>query len=80
MRTNQIFTQEKKEMQLPGGFEWIVILIIVVLVFGVGRISKISGEIGSSIRAFREGVQGDQAKKDKKAAEEKLAAEEKKES
>jgi|GEM_PF-355399 len=62
-------------MGLPTGWEWIIILIIVVLVFGVGRISKISGEIGSSIRAFREGVQGDQ--KDKKAAEEKKLLEEK---
>ena len=47
-----------------GGWEWVIILIIVVLIFGVGRISKISGEIGSSIRAFREGVQGP---KDKEA-------------
>ena len=42
-----------------GGWEWVIILIIVVLIFGVGRISKISGEIGSSIRAFREGLQGE---------------------
>ena len=45
-----------------GGWEWIIILVIVVLVFGVGRISKISGEIGSSIRAFRKGVKGDEEK------------------
>jgi sec-independent protein translocase protein TatA len=77
--------EEENEMGLPQGFEWIIILIIVVLVFGVGRISKISGEIGSSIRAFREGVQGgtDKEKKaaeEKKALEERKAAEEKKES
>lgn len=55
-----------------GGWEWVIILVIVVLLFGVGRISKISGEIGSSIRAFREGVQGDKNKekeKEKKADE-----------
>lgn len=63
-----------------GGWEWVIILVIVVILFGVGRISKISGEIGSSIRAFREGIQGDQAEKAKKAAEEKKAADEKKES
>jgi sec-independent protein translocase protein TatA len=52
---------------LPRGSEWIIILVIVVLLFGIGRISKISGEIGSSIRAFRDGMKGDkeeQAKKD----------------
>lgn len=42
------------------GWEWIVVLVIVVLIFGVGRISKISGEIGSSIRAFRKGMKGDE--------------------
>ena len=65
-----------------GGWEWIIILVIVVLVFGVGRISKISGEIGSSIRAFREGVQGEKEKEalKEKQAVEKAVEEEKKES
>jgi sec-independent protein translocase protein TatA len=40
-----------------GPTELIIILIIVVLLFGVGRISKIAGELGSGIRAFREGLQ-----------------------
>jgi sec-independent protein translocase protein TatA len=58
-----------------GGWEWIIILVIVVLVFGVGRISKISGEIGSSIRAFREGVQGPKEKEEaRKKAEADSAA------
>ncbi|MBP8002058.1 MAG: twin-arginine translocase TatA/TatE family subunit [Chloroflexi bacterium] len=39
-----------------GGWEWVIILVIVVLVFGVGRISKIGSELGKGIRAFREGV------------------------
>jgi sec-independent protein translocase protein TatA len=42
-----------------GGPELLIILLIVILLFGVGRISKIAGEIGSGIRAFREGLQGD---------------------
>jgi sec-independent protein translocase protein TatA len=67
----------KEINMLPSGWEWIIILIIVVLVFGVGRISKISGEIGSSIRAFREGVTGP---KDDKEKEKKKEEEEKKES
>ena len=58
-----------------GGWEWVILLVIVVLIFGVGRISKISGEIGSSIRAFREGVSGEKDK-DKKEAEAKKKEEE----
>ena len=35
------------------GPELIVILIIVVLIFGAGRIGKILGELGKGIREFR---------------------------
>lgn len=41
-----------------GPAELIIILLIVILLFGVGRISKIAGELGSGLRAFREGLQG----------------------
>ena len=43
-------------MRLPGGWEWIIVLVIVLLLFGPGRIGKIAGELGRSIRAFREGL------------------------
>lgn len=38
------------------GFEWIIILAIVLLVFGVGRISKVGKELGTAIREFRKGL------------------------
>jgi len=44
---------------LPRGAEWIIILLIVVLLFGPGRIGKLSGEIGKSIKAFRDGLRED---------------------
>lgn len=40
-----------------GPTELMIILVIVVLLFGVGRISKIAGELGSGVRAFREGLE-----------------------
>ena len=43
------------EMSL-GPAELLIILAIVLLIFGVGRISKIGGELGKGIQAFREGV------------------------
>jgi sec-independent protein translocase protein TatA len=39
-----------------GGAEWIIILVIVLLLFGPGRIGKIAGELGRSIKDFREGL------------------------
>lgn len=48
-----------------GPAELILILLIIVILFGVGRISKIAGELGSGIRAFKEGLQGtDDTKKE----------------
>ena len=39
-----------------GPTELIIILVIVILLFGVGRIGKIAGELGGGIRSFREGL------------------------
>jgi sec-independent protein translocase protein TatA len=41
-----------------GWPELIVVLIIIVLLFGPGRIGKVAGEIGKGIRSFREGISG----------------------
>ncbi len=46
-----------------GPTELIIILVIVLVLFGVGRIGKIAGELGSGIRAFKEGLQSDEDKK-----------------
>ena len=39
-----------------GSTELIIILVIIIILFGVGRIGKIAGELGSGIRAFKEGL------------------------
>ena len=44
--------------------ELLLILAIVVLVFGVGRISKIMGELGGGLRAFKDGLSGDEEKEE----------------
>jgi sec-independent protein translocase protein TatA len=54
-------------MMRLGPTELIIILVIVILLFGVGRIGKIAGELGSGIRSFREGLQSD--KKDEEKTE-----------
>jgi sec-independent protein translocase protein TatA len=52
-------------MRLPGGWEWIIVLIIVLLLFGPGRIGKIAGELGRGIKAFRDGIGKDQSEDEK---------------
>ncbi|MGH2627447.1 MAG: twin-arginine translocase TatA/TatE family subunit [Anaerolineales bacterium] len=46
-----------------GPTELLIILVIVVLLFGVGRLSRIGGEIGRGIREFRRGLRGDDEEK-----------------
>lgn len=36
--------------------ELLIILVIVILLFGPGRIGKIAGELGKGIRSFRDGL------------------------
>ena len=40
-----------------GPTELIIIMAVVVLLFGVGRIGRIAGELGSGIKAFRQGLE-----------------------
>ena len=66
-------------MWRPGIAEILIVLVIVILLFGPGRISKIAKELGASISAFKDGLNGGDkdAKTAEKAAE--TSEEEKKE-
>lgn len=48
-----------------GPTELIIILVIVLLLFGVGRVSRIGGELGSAVANFRKGLD-DGSKRDAK--------------
>jgi sec-independent protein translocase protein TatA len=54
-----------------GGWEWIIILVIVIIIFGVGKLPEIGGALGRSIREFRESSQntteGDETTNETKA-------------
>ena len=44
-----------KSFGLP---ELLVVLVVVIILFGVGRIGKIAKELGGGIRSFKDGLQG----------------------
>jgi sec-independent protein translocase protein TatA len=54
-----------------GPTELIIILVIVIVLFGAGRISKIAGELGQGIREFRKGISGNEENKPAEKPEDK---------
>ena len=48
-----------------GPTELTIILVIVILLFGVGRIGRIFGELGQGLRAFRTGLKDTQTEVEK---------------
>lgn len=54
---------------LPGLPELLVILAVILLVFGVGRIARVGGELGKGISAFRQGMKEGQETTDKEIAD-----------
>ncbi len=49
--------------------ELLIILVVVLLLFGPGRISRTAGELGKGLRAFREGLSDKEEKKDEHPAD-----------
>jgi sec-independent protein translocase protein TatA len=39
-----------------GGWEWLIILVIVVLIFGVGKVADVGPALGKAISGFRKAV------------------------
>jgi len=54
-----------------GPTELIIILVIVLLLFGPGRIAKIAGELGNGIRSFKNGINPDDESEAEETAEKK---------
>jgi sec-independent protein translocase protein TatA len=44
--------------------ELLIILVIIIILFGPGRIGKVAGELGKGIRAFKDGLDGSKDKEE----------------
>ena len=53
---------------VPGPWELLIILLIVVVVFGAGRLSEFGGALGKGIREFRTSTKDDSPPPAKDAA------------
>jgi len=60
--------------------ELLIILLIIIIIFGVGRLPEIGGALGRGIREFRRATAGlDEEEKEKEEEGKEVKAEEKKE-
>jgi len=46
-------------MGMPGGTEWLIILVIVLVLFGGGKIAGVGKSIGQGIREFKSAMKDD---------------------
>lgn len=50
-------------MGLGSPIHWIVLLLVVVLLFGSGRVSSLMGDVAKGIKSFRKGMAEDEEAK-----------------
>lgn len=44
----------------PKGFEWVVILIVALLIFGPKNLPKLGKSLGKTVKNIREGMSGEE--------------------
>jgi len=64
---------------LPGGSEWLLILLLIVILFGARKIPELMKGLGSGIREFKKAAAGDIGSDDSKDASATKAADKNKE-
>ncbi|KHK89326.1 twin-arginine translocase TatA/TatE family subunit [Novosphingobium malaysiense] len=47
-------------------WHWLIVLVIVLVLFGRGRVSEIMGDFGKGIKSFKEGMNEDEKKASEK--------------
>jgi sec-independent protein translocase protein TatA len=41
-------------------FHWLIVLVVVILIFGTGKIPRLADDIAKGIKAFRHGMREDE--------------------
>jgi sec-independent protein translocase protein TatA len=59
-----------------GPLELVIVLVIVLLIFGVGRLGQLGRDLGEGIREFRKGISGEDEKSAENTTEKAEAGEE----
>ena len=62
-------------MGLDSFWHWIILLIVVLVIFGTGKLAKMGPDLGNAVRGFKKAMQGDEDEDEaKRKAQEQLRA------
>jgi sec-independent protein translocase protein TatA len=62
-------------MGLDSFWHWIILLIVVLVIFGTSKLSKMGPDLGNAVRGFKKAMQGDDDEEAaKRKAQEQLRA------
>lgn len=48
-----------------GPFELLLIVVLILILFGAGKLPKVMGDLGSGLRSFRKGISGKEQNEEK---------------
>ncbi|WP_300301622.1 twin-arginine translocase TatA/TatE family subunit [Ferrovibrio sp.] len=48
-------------------WHWLIVLLVILIIFGAGKLPKVAGDLASGIKNFRKGMSEDDKDKDKQA-------------
>jgi sec-independent protein translocase protein TatA len=55
-------------MGMTSIWHWLILLVVVLLLFGAGKIPKLMGDMASGIKAFKKGMKDDEGTETAQAA------------
>ena len=46
-------------MWMPSGMEWVIILVLVAMFFGLGKLPDVAKQLGAGVRDFQKSLRGE---------------------
>ncbi|HTV84918.1 MAG TPA: Sec-independent protein translocase subunit TatA [Dyella sp.] len=54
-------------MGLDSIWHWAILLVIILLVFGTGKLTRVGSDLGNAVRGFKKAMHGDEDEEKRKA-------------
>jgi sec-independent protein translocase protein TatA len=59
---------------MPSGYEWIIVLVVVLVIFGGSQLPKLARNLGKAQKEFKDGLSEGEREAQQRAAEQQAAA------